>query len=206
AAKPVAQAAAKPVTRPARAGSTGATSPAPARGAVRQPKAATPLPPPHKKASKTAAKTPKAPSQAAARAVTIPQARVTAHAVVENLRPLVEHGLYPAKAVLGDVVTVTADVFRDGHEKCEADLLYRRLGEESWRRTPLSFVDNDAWAGSFLVDALGEWQFTIEARTRDREGYAVYGAFEQPYHHPHYGTLRVDPRAAEFAAWYEMFA
>ncbi len=193
----------KPAARPAPGASTGTTTPPPTRGAARQPQAAAPLPPPQKSAVKAPSTSPK---KAAERSVTIPQARVTAHAVVENMRPLVENGLYPAKAVLGDVVTVTADIFRDGHEKCEADLLYRRMGDEAWRRAPMAFVDNDEWAGSFPVDALGEWQFTIEARTRDRDGYAVYGAFEEPYHHPHYGTVRVDPRAAEFAAWYEMFA
>jgi starch synthase (maltosyl-transferring) len=138
-------------------------------------------------------------------AVSIPLARITAHAVVENMQPQVESGLYPAKTVFGDIVTVTADIFRDGHEKCEADLLYRQTGETAWRREPMHFVDNDAWAGQFEPDALGDWQFTIEARTAHREGYEVYGAFEVPYVHPHYGSLRVDPKAAEFAAWYEMF-
>ncbi len=136
----------------------------------------------------------------------IPEARLTAHAVVENLMPQVEGGLFPVKAVLGETVTVTADIFRDGHEKCEADLLFRRKGETVWRTTPMRFVDNDAWAGEFEPDALGEWEFTLEARTLNREGYAVYAAFEEPYLHPHYGLLRVDPKAAEFAAWYEMFA
>lgn len=138
--------------------------------------------------------------------IAIPLARITAHAVVENLRPLVENGLYPAKIVIGDDVVVTADIFRDGHEKCEADLLYRRTGESAWNRAPMRFVDNDAWEGRFTPDALGDWQFTIEARTAHREGYEVYAAFEQAYHHPHYGSLRVDPKGAEFAAWYEMFA
>lgn len=188
--KSAAKSAAKPLSKPV--ATTVAPGPASSRGVSGQRPAAAPPPPLLTKKNSSL--------------VTIPHARVTAHAVVENMRPLVENGLYPAKAVLGDTVTVTADIFRDGHEKCEADLLYRRLGEESWRRAPMAFVDNDAWAGSFEADALGEWQFTIEARTRHREGYAVYAAFEEPYHHPHYGALRVDPRATEFAAWYEMFA
>jgi starch synthase (maltosyl-transferring) len=139
-------------------------------------------------------------------AAKIPEARIPAHAVVENLLPQIEGGLFPVKSVLGEIVSVTADIFRDGHEKCEADLLFRRKGEDVWRSTPMRFIDNDAWAGEFEPDALGEWEFTIEARTRNREGYAVYAAFEEPYLHPHYGSLRVDPKAAEFAAWYEMFA
>jgi starch synthase (maltosyl-transferring) len=137
---------------------------------------------------------------------TIPQARLTAHAVVENITPSIEGGLFPVKAVLGDVVPVTADIFRDGHETCEADLLFRPKGESAWRSVPMRFVDNDAWEGEFEPDALGDWEFTIEARTRNREGYEPYAAFEEPYRHPHFGTLRVDPKAAEFAAWYEMFA
>jgi starch synthase (maltosyl-transferring) len=128
-----------------------------------------------------------------------------AHALVENLQPLVEHGLYPAKSVLGETVRVTADIFRDGHEKCEADLLYRRKGEKEWRRTAMRFVDNDAWAGEFTPDHLGPWEFTVEARTFTRPGYEPYAPFEVPYVHPHFGTLRVDPKLTEFSAWYEMF-
>jgi starch synthase (maltosyl-transferring) len=128
-----------------------------------------------------------------------------AHALVENMKPLVEHGLYPAKSVLGETVTVTADIFRDGHEKCEADLLFRRRGEAAWYREPMRFVDNDAWTGAFTPDALGDWEFTIEARTAHREGYEPYAEFEEPYFHPHFGTLRVDPKLTEFSAWYEMF-
>ena len=128
-----------------------------------------------------------------------------AHALVENMTPVVEQGLFPAKSVLGETVTVTADIFRDGHEKCEADLLYRLKGEEEWTQTPMHFVDNDGWAGEFTPDALGQWEFTIEARTAHREGYEPYAAFEEPYLHPHFGKLRVDPKLTEYSAWYEMF-
>lgn len=130
----------------------------------------------------------------------------TVHALVENMTPLVNGGEYPVKAVPGETVTVTADIFRDGHEQCEADLLRRRAGETRWRRSPMRFVDNDAWIGEFTADALGTWEFTIEARTRHREDYEVYAAFERPYLHPRFGTVRVDPKLAEFSAWYEMFA
>ena len=65
------------------------------------------------------------------------------HAVVENLQPRVDGGKFPVKAVTGETIEVTADIYRDGHEKCEADLLYRRRGGEKWRRTPMRFVDND---------------------------------------------------------------
>lgn len=148
-----------------------------------------------------------APSKAASTPLArIPLAKMTAHAVVENLEPLVDGGRFPAKAVLGDVVAVTADIFRDGHEKCEADLLYRRKGKEAWKRAAMRYVDNDSWAGEFVADALGEWEFTVEARTARRPGDDPYVKFETPYRHDRVATLRVDPRSAEFSAWYEMFA
>jgi starch synthase (maltosyl-transferring) len=115
------------------------------------------------------------------------------HAVVENLQPRVDGGKYPVKAVTGETIEVTADIYRDGHEKCEADLLYRRRGVEKWRRTPMRFVDNDQWAGEFMVDKLGFWEFTIDVH-------------EKPYLYPDFGIIRADPALCEFSAWYEMFA
>ncbi len=138
----------------------------------------------------------------------------TQHALVENLQPSVDGGLFPVKAVPGELIEVTADIFRDGHDKCEADLLYRRKGEKTWQRTPMSFVDNDLWGGEFTVDAVGNWEFTIEARTvglgaavgATRRVAPTAAAFETPYLHPHFGTVRVDARLTEYSAWYEMFA
>ena len=97
----------------------------------------------------------------------------TYHGVVENLRPRVDDGAYPVKAVPGEAISVTADLFRDGHEKCEADLLFRRQGAKTWQRAPMRFVDNDLWAGTFTVDALGFWEFTLEVRTASRPGSAT---------------------------------
>jgi hypothetical protein len=42
------------------------------------------------------------------------------HAIVENLQPVVDGGSFPIKAVPGEIIEVTADIFRDGHDKCEA--------------------------------------------------------------------------------------
>ena len=85
-----------------------------------------------------------------------------------NPRPIVDCGRYPAKRTVGDVVEASADVFRDGHDAIRAVLRYRRAGEE-WREAPMRWVDRhldgDRWAGSFAVDRVGRWQFTLEAWT-----------------------------------------
>jgi len=83
--------------------------------------------------------------------------------VIENVAPAVDAGRHPAKREVGAVVEVSADVFKEGHDVLVAFVLYRRAGEPAWRESPMRFVDNDRWGGSFAVDAVGRWEFTIEA-------------------------------------------
>ena len=35
---------------------------------------------------------------------------------ITDVSPLVEHGRYPVKATAGETLTVTANVFREGHD------------------------------------------------------------------------------------------
>ena len=52
-------------------------------------------------------------------------------------RPVVSCGRYPAKAVVGEVVPVTATVWREGHDAVAATLVvrYHGTGIRSWRRS-----------------------------------------------------------------------
>lgn len=83
--------------------------------------------------------------------------------VVENVRPEIDCGRFPIKRVAGETVSVTADIHADGHDVLAAVLLYRRCGEEAWQETPMELVTNDEWAAAFLVDALGRYEYTVEA-------------------------------------------
>jgi starch synthase (maltosyl-transferring) len=83
--------------------------------------------------------------------------------VIEEVQPQVDGGRYPAKRILGDVVTVTAAVFGDGHDHISGHLLYRRASEKDWQSTALSALTNDLWSASFTVDQLGDWVYTLEA-------------------------------------------
>src|SRR5512134_1488412 len=75
--------------------------------------------------------------------------------VIEDVLPQVDGGRFPVKRIVGDEVTITADIFADGHDVLAAALLYRRAGEADWRETPMTPGDNDRWSGRFVVDALG---------------------------------------------------
>jgi starch synthase (maltosyl-transferring) len=82
-------------------------------------------------------------------------------------QPAIECGRWPVKRTVGDTVTVSADVFRDGHEVLRAVVRSRAAGARSWNETPMTPVDAHhngvRWTGSFPVDELGLWQWTIQA-------------------------------------------
>ena len=83
--------------------------------------------------------------------------------VIENVAPTVAGGRYPIKRVVGDVVEVTADVFKEGHEVLVAFVRYRRADETAWREAEMRPLDNDRWTGRFVPDANARWVFTVEA-------------------------------------------
>jgi starch synthase (maltosyl-transferring) len=83
--------------------------------------------------------------------------------VIEEVQPQVDCGRYPAKRTIGDVVTVTAAVFGDGHDHVAGHLLYRHASEDAWKTSPLISLSNDLWSASFTLDRLGDWVFTLEA-------------------------------------------
>ena len=82
--------------------------------------------------------------------------------VISEVAPQVDCGRWPAKACVGDRVDVSATVVRDGHEPLRAVVRHRR-GRARWREEPLRFLGNDRFAGSFPVDAVGRWEFQVEA-------------------------------------------
>jgi starch synthase (maltosyl-transferring) len=82
--------------------------------------------------------------------------------VIEEVEPQVDCGRYPAKRIVGDVVTVSAAIFGDGHDMVAAQLSYRHGSSDAWRTTPFAALTNDVWSASFVVDRLGDWSFAIE--------------------------------------------
>jgi starch synthase (maltosyl-transferring) len=89
-----------------------------------------------------------------------PEARI----VIEAVYPEIDAGRHPAKRVVGDEVEVWADIFRDGHDKMAAALLYA-FEDEDWQEAPFVFFDNDRWVARCRPDRVGRWRYTIEAWT-----------------------------------------
>lgn len=82
--------------------------------------------------------------------------------VIENLRPSVDGGVFPAKRVIGDTVEVRVDMYADGHERLAGRLRWWFEDEETGRDTPLALEVNDCWSASFPVTRLGRYHFTVE--------------------------------------------
>jgi starch synthase (maltosyl-transferring) len=91
---------------------------------------------------------------------------------IESPQPAVDAGRYPAKRCVGDAVTVSADIFRDGHDVLRAVVRYAPVPgpparRRRWKEAPLTHIDahvkGDRWEGTFPVDRPGRWVFTIQA-------------------------------------------
>ena len=87
------------------------------------------------------------------------------HVIVENIRPQISCGRYRAKAVTGDQVQVSADIFRDGPSLLQAVIRFRGPSDAKWQEAPMEHVENDRWAGTFRPGEIGRFQYTIEAWT-----------------------------------------
>ena len=81
---------------------------------------------------------------------------------IQGVGPEVDCGRYAIKRVLGEQVVVQAVVFAEGHDRVFARLLYRQAGQEGWQRAAMEAMGNDRWEGSFVVEALGYYEYTVE--------------------------------------------
>jgi starch synthase (maltosyl-transferring) len=150
--------------------------------------------------------------------------------IVERIQPEIDGGRFPIKRTVGESVSVTVDLFADGHDLIAGVLKYRVAGprDPAWAEVPLADLGNDRWGASFIVTEPGEYEYTVEGWI-DRFGTWAAGVIAKaeagqdvttellegapPAEHDRHGSttydriLRVivDPVRARFGAWYEMF-
>ena len=84
---------------------------------------------------------------------------------VTDLRPTVSCGRYPARAVSGEVVPVSATVFREGHDAVACNVLVKRPdgARGPFLRMAPGAPGTDRWHGDLSIDAEGSWSFVVEA-------------------------------------------
>lgn len=95
-----------------------------------------------------------------------------ARLVIEQVRPAVDGGRYAVKRTVGDIVTVDATVYKDGHDLLTGRVRYRPADERRWRVAPMTYErDFDRCRGEFTADRLGAWVFVVDAWTDRFEGW-----------------------------------
>jgi len=92
---------------------------------------------------------------------------------IEAVAPEVDGGRHPVKRVVGDSLTVSADIFGDGHDRIAAALKLRPVGQTDWQEVPMVPGDNDRWEGTLPLPRMGRFEYTIDA-WRD-----LFGAWRQ---------------------------
>ncbi len=95
------------------------------------------------------------------------QGLVSRPIVIEAVQPSVDDGRYPVKREVGDELEVRATIFRDGHDKLAACILYRRQDEPAWAEAPMR-LDNpglDHWVGGVRLTENTTYLYTVEAWT-----------------------------------------
>ena len=78
---------------------------------------------------------------------------------VEAIQPGAD---FPAKTIVGREITVSADIFGDGHDVLTADLLWQPADTTDWQRIPMRKLTNDRWAAQIRPERVGLYRFAVE--------------------------------------------
>ncbi|TWI52751.1 starch synthase (maltosyl-transferring) [Pseudomonas duriflava] len=90
---------------------------------------------------------------------------------IESVSPAVDNGMFAAKGIAGQPITVKATIFADGHDKLAACVLWRVEGDEEWQMAPLELLGNDLWQGEFTPVQVARHEFVVQA------WWDVYGSY-----------------------------
>jgi starch synthase (maltosyl-transferring) len=113
------------------------------------PRPADPGPPPQER-----------PSTAAA-----PAAPAIGRIPVLDVRPVVQRGRRPAKAVTGETFEISATVFREGHDAVAANVVLKDPEDRAGPWTPMRELTpgTDRWGATVTAGSPGLWTYTVEA-------------------------------------------
>lgn len=105
-------------------------------------------------------------SQPVTNALSVPDAETAAESprlTIEDVTPTVDQGRFPAKRIVGDTITVEADVFGDGHDPISASVFWRAADEAEWAEVPMRKGENDRWKAQFTPRRVGRHEFAVES-------------------------------------------
>ena len=90
-------------------------------------------------------------------------ARRQGRLAIEAPSPAVDGGAFAVKRIAGELVTVTADIICDGHDKLGAVLQWRGPADARWTETRLVPLGNDRWQGAMPLAVVGLHHYRLVA-------------------------------------------
>ena len=90
---------------------------------------------------------------------------------IEAVSPIVDDGSLPVKRLVGEVVTVEADVICDGHDKLGVVLQWRGPGSTVQHELRMLPTGNDRYRAEFPLAVIGRYGYTVQAW---RDAFASY--------------------------------
>jgi starch synthase (maltosyl-transferring) len=90
---------------------------------------------------------------------------MTGRIPIEHVAPVVDCGRHMAKAAVGELVTIAATVYREGHDAVGANVVWRTPGgvKQPFTRMEPEGPGRDRWLAYVEPDLVGRWTFCVEA-------------------------------------------
>jgi starch synthase (maltosyl-transferring) len=82
--------------------------------------------------------------------------------IIENVLPQLDGGVYPIKRIVGQKVTVTSDIFSDGHDVLQSCVKFKHEDDKSWQEVRMTPTVNDSWIAEFKVEKQGIYTYFVE--------------------------------------------
>ncbi len=90
---------------------------------------------------------------------------------IENILPKVDQGEFPVRRIVGDILTIEADILADGHDKLAAEIIFKPVTEKDWQAQPMELLGNDRWQGKIKLQRLGRYCYAVRAW---KDAYATF--------------------------------
>lgn len=91
------------------------------------------------------------------------QPALVGRVVIEGVAPEIDGGASAAKRIEGEPIIISADVYSNGHDVIDCDLLWRYKGQTQWSRKEMRSAGNDTWSAQISPRRQGKIEYTIEA-------------------------------------------
>jgi starch synthase (maltosyl-transferring) len=82
--------------------------------------------------------------------------------IIANVLPQIKDMNNPAKGAVNEEVSISADIFADGHDELFASVLVKHSTERKWIEYQMEFQSNDRCIFNFIPGKTGRYQFKIQ--------------------------------------------